>query len=88
MVFSLSSLSPSLFILAVYKDRSHRTRSKRSSGDDAANSQSTFIPVVGEDEPELKKTGGTNAQKRKLDPSQLATDDFFYDKYRKRTRHY
>ncbi len=66
-----------------------RPQRKKSSKEDAnAASQSQFIPVVGENEPELKMTGGNNAQKRKLDSSQLATDDYFYDKYRKRTKHY
>jgi len=74
----------------VYKDKGHRNHNqgKKQSTEDKANPPSTFIPVVGENEPELKMTGTSNAQKRKLDPSQLATDDYFYDKYRKKTKHY
>ena len=71
----------------VYKNKGHRNQGKQST-EAGANPPTTFIPVVGESEPELKMTGAGNAQKRKLDPSQLATDDYFYDKYRKKTKHY
>ena len=46
----------------------------------------TYIPVVGESEPELKQVGHGEAHKRKMEQSQLATDDFHYDKYRKKVR--
>lgn len=44
--------------------------------------------MVGESEPELKVANAPDTHKRKLDQSQLATDDYAYDKYRKRTRHH
>jgi hypothetical protein len=47
-----------------------------------------YIPVVGEGEPELKAANVGDGHKRKIDQSQLATDDYAYDKYRKKTRHY
>ena len=48
-----------------------------------------FIPVVGEnDEPELKPTGQTDSQKRKLDHAQMATDDYHYDKFKKRVKRF
>ena len=47
-----------------------------------------LIPVVGEEEPELKAASNTDNHKRKVDQSQLATDDYAYDKFRKKTRHY
>ena len=46
-----------------------------------------YIPVVGENEPELMPTGHVEKQrKKKLDQSQMATDDFHYDRFRKKTR--
>lgn len=46
-----------------------------------------YIPVVGENEPELMPTGNVERQrKKKLDQSQMATDDFHYDRFRKKTR--
>lgn len=45
--------------------------------------------MVGESEPELKPTGTTvEAHKRKLDFAQMATDDYHYDKYKKKARHF
>lgn len=54
--------------------------------------QPTFIPVVGSfDEPELKPTTKdetTNPKKRKTaaDHSQLPTDDYHFDRFRKRAK--
>jgi hypothetical protein len=46
-----------------------------------------YIPVVGENEPELMPAGHVeNKRKKKLDQSQMATDDFHYDRFRKKTR--
>lgn len=46
-----------------------------------------YIPVVGENEPELMPAGNVERQrKKKLDQSQMATDDFHYDRFRKKTR--
>lgn len=51
--------------------------------------QPVFIPVVGEDdEPELKPTGLPDGQKRKLDHTQMATDDYHYDKFKKRVKRF
>ncbi len=47
-----------------------------------------YIPVVGEEEPELKVASTADTHKRKVDQSQLATDDYCFDKFRKKTRHY
>lgn len=48
----------------------------------------TYVPVVGEGEPELRPTGQVELTKRKVDHSQMATDDYIYDRYRKKVRHY
>lgn len=46
-----------------------------------------YIPVVGENEPELVPMGQAETKrKKKLDQSQMATDDFHYDRFRKKTR--
>ena len=47
-----------------------------------------FIPVVGENEPELVPTGqgAENKRKKKLEQAQMATDDYHYDRFRKKTR--
>ena len=51
--------------------------------------QRVFIPVVGEnDEPELKPTGQLDGQKRKMDHGQMATDDYHYDKFKKRVKRF
>lgn len=72
--------------LAVYKakDGQHQAAPKK---EQEKAPQPAYIPVVGENEPELKPTGPSETHKRKLDQSQMATDDYHYDKYRKRTRH-
>ena len=75
---------------SVFKDRDHSSSgaAKKSKNEPEEAPPPAYIPVVGEDEPELKPTGTTEGHKRKLDQSQLATDDYHYDKYKKRTRHY
>ena len=50
--------------------------------------QPAYIPVVGENEPELKPTTVAETHKRKVDHAQMATDDFHYDKYRKKARRF
>ena len=47
-----------------------------------------YIPVVGESGPELVHTGQgvENKRKKKLEQAQMATDDFHYDRFRKKTR--
>ena len=45
-----------------------------------------YIPVVGENEPELVPTGQTESKRKKRDQAQMATDDFHYDRFRKKTR--
>ena len=56
--------------------------------DKSAPQEPAYIPVVGENEPELKPTGSTKNARKRLDPGQMATDDFYYDKYKKRSRRY
>ena len=81
------------FTLPVYKQKDHDARGGGSAtaAKDADKkkmpSEPAFIPVVGENEPELKATGPTKSSRKRLDPGQLATDDFHYDKYKKRSRH-
>ena len=51
--------------------------------------QPAFIPVVGEnDEPELKPANTQDPTKRKVDHTQMPTDDFHYDKFKKRGRRF
>ena len=91
------------FIITVYKHKDHDSRGGAAGsggggggGGDSAGKESekkagaepAYIPVVGENEPELKPTGPTKRDRKRLDPGQLATDDFHYDKYKKRSRHY
>lgn len=45
-----------------------------------------YIPVVGENEPELMPTGHVEGPKRKLDQAQMATDDLHYDRFKKKAR--
>ena len=46
-----------------------------------------YIPVVGENEPELVPAGQVeNKRKKKLDQSQMATDDLHYHRFKKKTR--
>lgn len=49
-----------------------------------------YVPVVGEnDKPEFRPTVSTEAvKKKKLDQTQLATDDFYFDKYKKKSKRY
>ena len=76
----LSSLDPVVFKA---KDVHHEKKEPEKPPE-----QPAYIPVVGESEPELKPAGQVESHKRKLDQSQLATDDFHYDKYRKRIKHF
>ena len=64
--------------MTVFKDE--RGRQDVASKEEAPPS---YIPVVGESGPELKVVG-QELGKRKNDSS--ATDDFHYDKYRKKVR--
>uniref|UniRef100_A0A1X7UGC7 Uncharacterized protein n=1 Tax=Amphimedon queenslandica TaxID=400682 RepID=A0A1X7UGC7_AMPQE len=83
------------------RGRGHHRRGggggKRSQEEEETESrdQPSFIPVVGSfDEPELKPTtrdeggGGPNTKKRKpgADHSQLPTDDYHFDKFRKKAK--
>lgn len=71
----------------VYK--ADRNRGTPASKEEPESKQPAFIPVVGESEPELKPTGTTvEAHKRKLDFAQMATDDYHYDKYKKKARRF
>lgn len=70
----------------VYKHKKHDNPPKRPAAKEEA--EPVYIPVVGESEPELKAANTAETHKRKLDQSQLATDDYCYDKFRKKTRHY
>ena len=47
----------------------------------------TYVAVVGEEEPEFKFVGTKEIAKKKTDPSQNATDDMHFDRYRKKFRH-
>lgn len=47
----------------------------------------TYVAVVGEEEPELKFVGTKETAKKKTDPTQNATDDMHFDRYRKKFRH-
>ena len=79
-----------MFLGLVYKhkDRDPRGQEAAKESDKKTPQEPAFIPVVGENEPELKPTGPTKSSRKRLDPGQLATDDFHYDKYKKRSRHY
>ena len=75
----------------VYKHKDHDPRGENTAAKESekkAPTEPAFIPVVGENEPELKPAGPTKNARKRLDPGQLATDDFHYDKYKKRSRHY
>lgn len=51
--------------------------------------QPVFIPVVGaNDEPELKPAGLMEGQKRKTDHSQMPSDDYHYDKFKKKIKRF
>lgn len=75
-----------LYLCLVYKG--HRQQADRQSKPAPEEKKEVYIPVVGEGEPELKVANVGDNHKRKIDQSQLATDDYCYDKYRKKTRHY
>ena len=49
-----------------------------------------YVPVVGgSDKPEFRPTISTETvKKKKLDQTQLATDDFYFDKYKKKAKRY
>lgn len=49
-----------------------------------------YVPVVGEsDKPEFRPTVSTETvKKKKVDQAQLATDDFYFDKYKKKSKRY
>ena len=83
------------FISSVYKHKDPDPRGESTAAaaaaqesDKKAPTEPAFIPVVGENEPELKPAGPTKSARKRLDPGQLATDDFHYDKYKKRSRRY
>ena len=46
----------------------------------------SYIPVVGEAEPEMKYVGPTENTKKKSHQTQNATDDFHFEKYKKKLR--
>ena len=75
---------------SVYKsDRTHSSAKSKENSSNQQSQQPAFIPVVGESEPELKATGtAMEAHKRKLDHTQMATDDYHYDKFKKKARHF
>ena len=78
---------------AVYKERRSRKPDQNEGGggaeEEGKEQAPAYIPVVGENEPELKPASATaDSQKRKLEHNQQATDDFHYDKYRKRSRRF
>ena len=76
---------PNALYSTVFKeDRGQREDTKK----EEEQAQPTYIPVVGESEPELKQVGQGEPHKRKMEQSQLATDDFHYDKYRKKVRRF
>jgi hypothetical protein len=86
-----------VLIYTVYKHKDHDPRGESAASasaaaakesDKKAPTEPAFIPVVGENEPELKPAGPTKGARKRLDPGQLATDDFHYDKYKKRSRRY
>ena len=49
-----------------------------------------YIPVVGEnDKPEFRQTVSMETTKnKKVDQTHLATDDFYFDKYKKKAKRY
>lgn len=73
-------------LCVVYKG--HRQQPNKQPKPPPQEKTEVYIPVVGESEPELKVANTTDNHKKKIDQSQLATDDYCYDKYRKKTRHY
>ena len=79
----------------VYKHKDRDPRGGGGGGDGTGkesekkvSQEPAYIPVVGENEPELKPTAPSKGTRKRVDPGQLATDDFHYDKYKKRSRHY
>ena len=95
-IIIINYLQTCFFISSVYKHKDPDPRGESSStataaaqeSDKKAQTEPAFIPVVGENEPELKPAGPTKSARKRLDPGQLATDDFHYDKYKKRSRRY
>jgi len=75
---------------SVYKsDRTHSSAKCKENSSNQQSQQPAFIPMVEENEPELKGTGtAMEAHKRKLDHTQMATDDYHHDKFKKKARHF
>lgn len=67
--------------------RGSRQPSQQSKEEEEEPAKPEYIPVVGESEPELVPAGYTESKrKKKLDQAQMATDDYHYDRFRKKTR--
>ena len=57
--------------------------------EDKSNPAPVYIPVVGSnEEPELKPSITIEVQKRKNDTSQMASDDYHYDKFKKKVKRF
>ena len=69
-------------MLTVFKGK----KNPRETKEEEKVSRPEYIPVVGENEPELMPTGIVEGPKRKLDQTQMATDDLHYDRFKKKAR--
>ncbi len=77
------------FCCVVYTEKSKKL-SEETQIKEPVEPKVVYIPVVGtHDEPELKASIATEGVvKRKPDHAQLASDDYHYDKFKKRVRRY
>ncbi|XP_065916726.1 splicing factor C9orf78 homolog [Dysidea avara] len=82
-------------VAANYTHQSLRFNKARGSRVSKAADQSkrpeapVYVPVVGEhDNPEYRPMVSMETSKRKTDKTQIATDDFHFDKYKKKARKY
>lgn len=77
------------YFFVVYSDKNKKTASEEENGSDSSQSKLVYIPVVGSnDEPELKASVSGDGLKRKPDHTQLASDDYHYDKFKKKAKRY
>ena len=75
------------FIFAVNKARG--SRQSKAAEESKRLEAPVYVPVVGEHEnPEYRTVVSMETSKKKNDNTQLATDDFHFDKYKKKARKY
>lgn len=76
-----------LHSLRFFKEKAKPLPVKRE--EDKSNPAPVYIPVVGSnEEPELKPSITIEVQKRKNDTSQMASDDYHYDKFKKKVKRF